>query len=256
MNVSGHAAIVTGGGSGLGRATAEALTRAGARVLIVDADEQKGAAVARALNGTFAQADIADEASLTAAFAAGRAAHGPARVLVNCAAIGGPPIRTAGKNGAYPLDVFRRIVEVNLIGAFNAARLAAADMIGLEPLDQNERGVIVLVSSINATDAPVGTVAYTAAKAGVSGMTLTIARDLAPRGVRCCTIAPGNFETPMLRLAPKEFLDELLKQVPFPNQRFGDPDEFARLVLQICENLMLNGTVIRLDGAVRHAQIR
>jgi NAD(P)-dependent dehydrogenase (short-subunit alcohol dehydrogenase family) len=256
MNISGHSAIVTGGGSGLGEATARALAKAGARVLVIDLDETKGESVARAIGGRFAKADVSDEASLQSAIASGREAFGAARILVNCAAIGGPPIRTAGKNGAYPLDVFRKIVEVNLIGAFNAARLAAAEMVKLEPLDRGERGVIVLVSSVNAQDAPVGTVAYTAAKAGVEGMTLTIARDLAPRGVRCCTIAPGNFDTPLLHQAPKPFLDELIKLVPFPNDRFGDPGDFARLACHICENVMLNGEVIRLDAGVRHAQHR
>ncbi len=256
MNIGGHSAIVSGGGSGLGQATAQMLAKAGARVLIVDLDEKNGEAVARAIGGRFAKADVADERALEAAIAVGREAFGPARIAVNCAAIGGPPIRTAGKNGAYPLEVFRKIVEVNLIGAFNLARLAAADMVKLEPLERGERGVVVLVSSINAQDGPVGTVAYTAAKAGVEGMTLTIARDLAPRGVRCCAIAPGNFETPLLHKAPKEFLDELIKLVPFPNDAFGNPDDFARLACHICENVMLNGEVIRLDAAVRHAQHR
>ena len=256
MVISGQGAIVTGGGSGLGKATVQMLAAAGARVLVVDADGGKAAAVAQEFGGVPAQADISDEGQLEAAIEVGRRAHGPARIAVNCAAIGGPAIRTAGRNGAYPLEVFRKIVEVNLVGAFNLARLASAAMLNLDPLERGERGVIVLVSSINAQDAPVGTVAYTAAKAGVEGMTLAIARDLAPRGVRCCTIAPGNFDTPMLRLAPQEFLDQLIKLVPFPNDAFGDPADFALLVKQICENVMLNGEVIRLDAAVRHAQHR
>ena len=256
MNVSGHGAIVTGGGSGLGKATAQALAQAGARVLVIDRDENNGAAVAREIGGRFARADVADERSLQQAIAEGRDALGAARILVNCAGIGAPPIRTAGKGGAYPLDVFRKIVDVNLVGAFNAARLASAQMVQLDPMERGERGVIVLVSSVNAQDAPVGNVAYTAAKSGVEGMTLTIARDLAPRGVRCCAIAPGNFDTPLLRTIPQEFLDQLQKLVPFPNDRFGDPADFARLALHVCENVMLNGEVIRLDGAVRHAQHR
>jgi NAD(P)-dependent dehydrogenase (short-subunit alcohol dehydrogenase family) len=256
MRIQGQSAIVTGGSSGLGRATAEALARAGARVLVIDLDEAGGREVAQATAGRFVRADITDAEGLEAAIAAGREALGPARILVNCAAIGGPPIRTAGKDGPYPLDAFRRIVEVNLVGSFNAVRLAAAGMVGLEPLERGERGVVIMVSSVNAMDAPVGTVAYTAAKAGVAGMTLAIARDLAPRGVRCCTVAPGNFDTPLLRLAPGEFLDRLLALVPFPNDRFGDPADFARLVCHICENSMLNGEVIRLDAAVRHAQHR
>jgi NAD(P)-dependent dehydrogenase (short-subunit alcohol dehydrogenase family) len=250
MRIDGQGAIVTGGGSGLGLATAQALAQAGARVLVIDLDEKNGRAVAQEIGGQFARADVADEAALKAAFAS----FGPARIVVNCAAIGGPPIRTAGKQGPYPLEVFRKLIEVNLIGAFNVARLAAAEMTRLEPLERGERGVVVLVSSVNAQDAPVGTVAYTAAKAGVEGMTLVIARDLAPRGVRCVTIAPGNFDTPLLHLAPKEFLDELIKMVPFPSDRFGDPADFARLACHIVENVMLNGEVIRLDAAVRHAQ--
>ena len=256
MQISGQSAIVTGGGSGLGRATAEALAQAGARVLVVDLDEANGRAVAKAISGRFARADITDEAALEAAIAVGKEALGPARILVNCAAVGGPPLRTVGKDGPYPLDLFRRIVEVNLVGAFNAVRLAAAEMIALDPLPRGERGVVIMVSSINAIDAPVGTVAYTAAKAGVAGMTLAIARDLAPKGVRCCTIAPGDFDTPLLHTAPQEFLDQLLKLVPFPNDRFGDPADFAQLARHICENPMLNGEVIRLDAAVRHAQHR
>ena len=251
MNVTGQSAIVTGGGSGLGKATAIALAKAGARLLIVDRDES-GAAVAKEIGAQFARADITDEAALQAAFVKA----GDVRIVVNTAGMGGPPIRTAGRNGPYPLDVFRKIVEVNLVGAFNVARLAAAQMSVLDPLDRGERGVIVLVSSVNAQDAPVGTVAYTASKAGVEGMTLAIARDLAQRGVRCVTIAPGNFDTPMLHLAPKDFLDELIDLVPFPHDRFGDPADFARLALHVCENVMLNGEVIRLDGAVRHAQHR
>jgi NAD(P)-dependent dehydrogenase (short-subunit alcohol dehydrogenase family) len=219
---------------------------------VIDLDVAAGQAVAHEIGGEFAHVNISDGSALEAAFTA----FGAARILVNCAGVGGPPIRTAGKAGPYPLDVFRKIVEINLVGAFNAARLAAAGMTSLEPLDRGERGVIVLVSSVNAQDAPVGTVAYTASKAGVEGMTLTIARDLAPRGIRCCTIAPGNFDTPLLHMAPKEFLGELIKLVPFPNDRFGDPDDFARLALHICENPMLNGEVIRLDAAVRHAQHR
>lgn len=256
MQISGQSAIVTGGGSGLGRATAEALAQAGARVLVIDRDEAGGRAVAQSIAGRFANADITDEASLEAAVALGKDAFGPARILVNCAAVGGPPLRTVGKDGPYPLDLFRRIVEVNLVGAFNVVRLAAAEMVTLDPLPRGERGVVIMVSSINAIDAPVGTVAYTAAKAGVAGMTLTIARDLAPRGVRCCTIAPGDFDTPLLHTAPTEFLDQLLKLVPFPNDRFGDPADFAQLARHICENQMLNGEVIRLDAAMRHAQHR
>lgn len=256
MKITGQAAIITGAGSGLGEATAHAFAEQGAKLLLIDQDEAAVRAVAQDIGTAWAAADVSDEASLRDALKAGRDAHGPARILVHCAGIGGPPLRLVGKGGPYPLDVFRRLVDVNLIGAFNAARLAAADMVNLEPLERGERGVLVLVGSVNAHDAPVGTLGYTASKAAVNAMTLVIARDLAPRGVRCCTISPGNFETPMLNLAPPAFLEQLLGLVPFPNDRFGDPADFAGLASHICENVMLNGEIIRLDAAVRHSQHR
>jgi len=254
MNIDGQAAIVTGGASGLGEATARELTAAGAKVAIFDIDSERGPQVAEEIGGVFAQVDITDEASVTAGMESAASAHSAARILVNCAAIPGPGIRTAGRKGPYPLDVFKKLVDINLVGAFNVTRLAAHGMLDLAPLDREERGVIINVASINALDGPVGTAGYTAAKAGVVGMTITVARDLAPKGIRACTIAPGNFETPMLMGAPQEFLDFLLPTVPFPNDRFGDPVDFARLVRHICENVMLNGEIIRIDGAIRHAQ--
>jgi len=254
MKVAEQSAIVTGGASGLGRATAERLIAERVKVAIFDTDAVLGKQVALETGALFAEVDITDEASVLSGIEQAAAVHGPARILVNCAAIGGPGIRTAGKRGPHPLDVFQKLVQVNLVGAFNVTRLVASEMVQLEALDHDERGVIVNVASINALDGPVGSVAYTAAKAGVVGMTITIARDLAPRGVRACTIAPGNFETPMLMTIPQEFLDPLLASVPFPNDRFGSPDDFAGLALHICENIMLNGEVIRLDGAIRHSQ--
>jgi len=253
MKVSGHAAIVTGGASGLGVATAKRLVAEGAKVSIFDRNSALGHQVAEETGVLFVEADITSEESVLNAIGQAAAANGPARILVNCAAIGGPGIRTAGKRGPHPLDIFQELVQVNLVGAFNVTRLAAAEMVKLETLDRGERGVIINVSSINALDGPVGTVAYTAAKAGVVGMTITVARDLAPRGVRACTIAPGNFETPMLMNAPEEFLQALQASVPFPNDRFGDPADFASLALHVCENIMLNGEVIRIDGAIRHS---
>jgi len=253
MKVSGHAAIVTGGASGLGLATAKRLVAEGAKVSIFDRNSALGHQVAEETGVLFVEADITSEESVLNAIGQAAAANGPARILVNCAAIGGPGIRTAGKRGPHPLDIFQELVQVNLVGAFNVTRLAAAEMVKLETLDRGERGVIINVSSINALDGPVGTVAYTAAKAGVVGMTITVARDLAPRGVRACTIAPGNFETPMLMNAPEEFLQALQASVPFPNDRFGDPADFASLALHVCENIMLNGEVIRIDGAIRHS---
>jgi len=252
MNIEGHAAIVTGGASGLGEATARELSSAGGKVAIFDLNEARGKQVAQEMGGVFAEVDITDEVSVLKGIEMAAGRNGPARILVNCAAIGGPSIRTAGRKGPHPLDVFRRLVDVNLVGTFNVTRLAAHGMLDLAPLERQERGVIINVASINALDGPVGTVAYTAAKAGVVGMTITIARDLAPKGIRVCSIAPGNFETPMLMGAPQELLDQLLPSVPFPNDRFGDPADFARLARHICENVMLNGETIRLDGAIRH----
>jgi NAD(P)-dependent dehydrogenase (short-subunit alcohol dehydrogenase family) len=255
MDVRDIPAIVTGGASGLGAATARELASSGAKVTVFDVNEEGGRRVADEVGGVFARVDITDEHSVTEGIEAGKTAFGPARILVNCAAIGLPLMRTVGKKGPYPLDLFRRAIEVNLIGAFNVTRLAAAEIGSLEPMERGERGVVINVSSVNACDGPAGTVAYTAAKAGVEGMTLVIARDLAIRGIRCCTIVPGNFETPMLMTAPEEGLRQLLKLVPFPNDRFGDPADFARLARHICENVMLNGVCIRLDGAVRHAML-
>jgi len=256
MNIAGHSAIITGGASGLGEAAARAFSKANVKVAIFDLDIERGPQIAKEIGGVFAEVDITNEDAVHQGIARAADHHGPARILVNCAAIGGPSIRTAGKKGPHPLDIFRKLVDVNLIGAFNATRLAAYEMLDLEPLERGERGVIINVASINALDGPVGSVAYTAAKAGVTGMTLTIARDLAPKGIRACTIAPGNFETPMLMGAPQELLDYLLPEVPFPNDRFGDPADFAAMARHICENVMLNGEVIRLDGAIRHSQAR
>lgn len=256
MEIKGQSVVITGGASGLGAASAKRFSELGAAVAILDLDAEQGKHQAKQTGATFIKADICSEESLLAALEQVKVIQGSARILVNCAAIGGPPIRTAGKNGAYPLDVFKKLIDINLIGAFNVTRLVAAEMTSLEPLARGERGVIINVASINALDGPVGTVAYTAAKAGVTGMTITIARDLASRGVRCCAIAPGNFETPMLMSAPNEFLDYLLNEIPFPNDRFGDPDDFARLAVHISENIMLNGEVIRLDAAMRHSQSR
>jgi len=254
MEINEKAIIVTGGASGLGEGTARLLSSLGAKIAIFDLNAEKGKMVADDIGGIFVETDITDEQSVEQAMAKARDAHGPVRILVNCAAIGGPSIRTAGKSGPYPLNIFKKLIEINLVGAFNVCRLAAAEMASLDPLDRGERGVLINVASINALDGPVGGVAYTAAKAGVVGMTITIARDMAPRGVRCCTIAPGNFETPMLMAAPKEFLDVLLSAVPFPRDKFGQPEDFAKMVVSICENIMLNGEVIRLDGAIRHSQ--
>lgn len=253
MLLDGVGAVVTGGGSGLGEATARELAGAGAHVSVFDVDSNGGNRVAEEIGGTFDLVDITDERSVDEGIERATQTT-PLRALINCAGIGAPGRRTAGKKGAYPIDLFRRVIEVNLVGSFNCARIAAQAMCALDPLEGGERGVIVHTSSVNAFDGPLGTVAYSAAKAGVVGMTLPMSRDLARSGIRVCTIAPGNFATPMLMGAPPAFLDELLRSVPFPRDEFGDPSDFASLVRHICENRMLNGETIRLDGAVRMSQ--
>lgn len=249
MNVEGSAAIVTGGASGLGLATATRLTAAGAHVTIVDLPTSDGAARAAELGATFAPADVADEQQISAALDAA-AAHGPIRVAVNCAGVGWAG-RVIGKNGVLPLDVFTAVVTVNLIGTFNVIRLAAERMAATDVVD-GERGVIVNTASVAAFDGQIGQAAYSASKGGVVGMTLPIARDLADKLIRVVTIAPGLFLTPMLQGLPQEAQDSLGKQVPHPS-RLGDPSEYAALVEHILSNQMLNGEVIRLDGAIRMA---
>lgn len=251
MNVEGLAAIVTGGASGLGGATAAMLAELGAKVAIFDVNEEAGAAQAKAIGGMFAQVNVADEASVASGLDAAEAAHGTARILVNCAGVA-PAIKTVGKeNVAHPLDAFRRTVEINLIGSFNvisqfAARLAAADPVG------EERGVIVNTASVAAYDGQIGQAAYAASKSGVVGMTLPVARDLAQHRIRVVTIAPGIFLTPMLMGLPQAAQDSLGTQVPHPS-RLGKPEEYAQMVRSIVENPMLNGETIRLDGAIRMA---
>lgn len=249
MNLDGCAVVVTGGASGLGAATARHLAAAGARVAVLDRDEARGAEVAQAIGGVFAAADVADEASVTAALDAAAQAHGQARVLVNCAGVA-LGRRTVGKEGPHPLADFERVVRVNLIGTFNCIRLAAARMSTLEPLADGERGVIVSTASVAAFEGQIGQAAYAASKGGVAAMTVPIARDLANVGIRLCTIAPGIFATPMMQSLPDEVQQALGASVPFP-RRLGKPEEYAMLVQHICENPMLNGATIRLDGALR-----
>lgn len=250
MDVSGQAAMVTGGASGLGAATAEALAAAGAKVTIVDLNQDLGRAAAQEIGGLFVQADVSDEAQILDALAQGRAAHGGLRVLVNCAGIAAT-IKTTSSRGAHPLDVYERVLKVNLVGTFNCIRLAATEMAAEEALAAGERGVIVNTASIAAYDGQIGQAAYSASKGGIIGMTLPIARDLARTGIRVCTIAPGIFDTPLLQatLTP-EIKEALESAVPFP-PRLGDPVNFARLALQIVENPMMNGETIRIDGALR-----
>ncbi len=251
MKLEGMAAMVTGGGSGLGEATAVALAAGGAKVTVADINTAAAQAVAARIGGLGVGCDVADPTAGEAAFAAARAAHGPARILVNCAGIGTAG-RVVGREGPMPLDAYSRVIRVNLIGTFNMTRLAAAEMSGLDPLEDGERGVIVGTASVAAYDGQIGQAAYAASKAGVVGMTLPIARELARFGVRVMTIAPGLFHTPMMGGLPEEVQKSLGDSVPFP-QRLGQPAEYAALVLHILGNRMLNGETIRLDGALRMA---
>ena len=249
MNLSGVAAIVTGGGSGLGRATAEGFAAKGARVAVVDRDAEAAEAVAKAIGGLAAPCDVADAAAAEAAIAKAAAAHGPARVLVNCAGIGAAK-RVVGRDGPQPLADFETVIRVNLVGTFNMIRLAAAAMAKLAPLEGGERGVIVSTASIAAYEGQIGQAAYSASKGGVVAMTLPIARELAQFGVRVNAIAPGLFLTPMLLGLPQEAQDSLGRSVPYP-ARLGDPREYAALAAHIVENAYLNGETIRIDGALR-----
>jgi len=250
MKLSGIAAVVTGGGSGLGRATAEALATRGARVAIFDLNSAAAQDAAKAVRGLALVGDVADEASAGAALAKAAAAHGPARVLINCAGIGTPK-RVVGREGPQPLADFEKVIRVNLIGTFNMIRLVAAGMAVLEPID-GERGIIISTASIAAYDGQIGQAAYSASKGGVVAMTLPVARELAQFGVRVNTIAPGVFMTPMMAGLPQAAQDSLGASVPFP-QRLGAPAEYAALALHIIENGYINGETIRIDGALRMA---
>jgi len=254
VRIEGSAALVTGGGSGLGEATARELVRRGARVALVDLPRSNGAQLATELGAAvrFCAADVTSEEQLQAAVDAAAEALGGIQILICCAGIG-PPARTVEKDGKpHDLAIFRRVVEVNLIGTFNAIRLAASRMLANEPNPDGERGVIVNTASVAAFEGQIGQAAYSASKGGIVGMTLPIARDLSRHGIRCCTIAPGLFDTPLLRGLPEEARRSLGAAVPFP-ARLGHPSEYASLACQIVENPMLNGETIRLDGAIRMA---
>lgn len=252
MKIDGIAAIVTGGASGLGAATAERLAALGAKVSLFDLNAELGTAFADQIGGRFATVNVTDEAAVAAAILEAEELNGKARILVNCAGIG-PPAKVIGRDGnAVPLGDFARIMNINLLGTFNvlskfAARIHDADTIGPE-----ERGVIVNTASVAAFDGQIGQAAYSASKGGVVGMTLPIARELARYGIRVMTIAPGIFWTPLLGSLPQDAQDSLGKQVPFPS-RLGHPDEYALMVESIILNPMLNGETIRLDGAIRMA---
>ena len=253
MNIEGRTAIVTGGASGLGAATARELARRGARVVIFDIDPDRGPSVAAEVGGAFALVDVRDERSIEAGLEVATAlGREPPRLVISVAGIGGGGRRTAGRKGPHPLELFRTLLEVHAVGTFNIARLAAAALRGAEPAEDGERGVIVNTSSVASMDGQIGQAAYAASKAGVNGLTLPVARELAKFGVRVMTIAPGIFETPMVAGMTEELRASLGAQVPFP-PRLGKPDEYAALVRHIIENPMLNGEVIRLDGAIRMA---
>jgi NAD(P)-dependent dehydrogenase (short-subunit alcohol dehydrogenase family) len=251
MELENLAAVVSGGASGLGEATGRSLARAGARVAIFDLDEQGAAKVANEIGGIAVACDVTDAKSAEAAISTASRQHGPARVLVTCAGIA-PAGRIVKRDGPITLSEFRNVVEVNLIGTFNLMRLVSAEASALPPLADNERGVIVTTASIAAFDGQIGQAAYAASKAGVTGLTLPAARELASYGIRVCCIAPGIFATPMLLGMPGDVQDRLAAGVPFPT-RLGHPHEFAQLVLSIIANPMLNGETVRLDGALRMA---
>ncbi|MCH9826170.1 MAG: SDR family NAD(P)-dependent oxidoreductase [Gammaproteobacteria bacterium] len=254
---SGISAIITGGASGLGEATARALASHGVKVALFDMNEDKGTALANELGGVFCKVNVTDDADAAAGFAKARAANGQERILVNCAGIGNA-IKTAGrdkKTGGtkhFPLADFERVLRVNLLGTFNCIAKSAQGMLDLEPLDDGDRGVIINTSSVAAQDGQIGQAAYSASKAGVVGMTLPIARDLSGEGIRVNTIMPGLFYTPLLMGAPEEVLNALSASVPYP-KRLGLPPEFASLVLEMVRNQYFNGESVRLDGAIRMA---
>jgi NAD(P)-dependent dehydrogenase (short-subunit alcohol dehydrogenase family) len=249
MKIQGQAAIVTGGGSGLGAGTARALAQAGARVALFDVNLAAAQAVAAEIGGRAIAVDVADAASVEAGFAEATATHGAARILVNCAGIA-PAARIVGKAGAMPLGDFERVIKVNLIGSFNTMRVAAAEMQMLDALEDGERGIIISTASVAAFEGQIGQAAYAASKGGIVSLALPAAREFARFGIRVNTIAPGLFGTPLLLGMPQDVQDSLAASVPFPS-RLGLPAEYARLALHMIENTMINGEVVRLDGAIR-----
>jgi 3-hydroxyacyl-CoA dehydrogenase / 3-hydroxy-2-methylbutyryl-CoA dehydrogenase len=251
MRIEGSGALVAGGASGLGEATARRLHSGGAEVVIADLNEEKGQALASELGAgaSFVRVDVSDPDAVQEAAAAAAALPGGLRISVCCAGIGWAE-RVAGRRGAHSLAPFEAVIKVNLLGTFNVLRLAAAAMLAQEPTDAGERGVCVNTASIAAFDGQIGQIAYSASKGAIVGMTLPAARDLAGAGIRVCTIAPGTFDTPLLGALPEDARAELAKAIPFPS-RLGRPEEFAALAAHIAENEMLNGEVIRLDGALR-----
>jgi NAD(P)-dependent dehydrogenase (short-subunit alcohol dehydrogenase family) len=251
MHPKGHVALVTGGGSGLGAATARLLAKEGAKVAVLDVNAEGAAKVAAEIGGIGIGCDVSSAEAGEKAVAEVVAKLGAPRIVVNCAGIV-RGARIVGKDGPSDLDTFRKVIEVNLIGTYNIIRLTAAEMGKLEPLTDGERGVITMTSSVAAYDGQIGQAAYSASKGGIAGLVLPAARDLARSGIRVMAIAPGLFQTPMMASLPAEVQESLGKSTPFP-QRLGTAEEYADLVLAICNNIMLNGETIRLDGAVRLA---
>ncbi|MDZ7588073.1 MAG: SDR family NAD(P)-dependent oxidoreductase [Parasphingorhabdus sp.] len=258
MNLNNDiAAVVTGGASGLGAATARALAAKGVKVALFDMNAEKGAAVASEINGIFCNVNVTDDASVTAGFEQARAAHGQERILVNCAGTGNA-IKTASRSKEdgsikhFPLDAFNRIIQINLVGTFRCIAMSAAGMLTLDPMDDGERGAIVNTASVAAEDGQMGQAAYSASKGGVVGMTLPIARDLMAEGIRVNTILPGIFDTPLMQGAPPQVKEALAASVPFP-KRLGNPHEYAMLALCMIENGYFNGEDVRIDGAIRMA---
>lgn len=249
MDVTGRTAVITGGASGLGAATARALAGRGARVALLARNLDAAGRLAGELGGLALPCDITDTAAVAAALAEAENRFGPPRILVNCAGIGHSE-RTVGRDGPHDLERFARVLAVNLTGPFDLIRRTAARMMAAEPLDQGERGVIVNTASIAAYEGQVGQAAYAASKAGLIGLTLPLAREFARSGIRVVALAPGIFDTPMIARHPQEIRDRLAAAIPFP-KRLGTPEEFASLVLHVCENRMLNGETIRIDGAMR-----
>ena len=249
MKIEGQAALITGGGGGLGAGTARALASAGAKVALLDNNIANAISIAQEIGGVAIECDVSDEASGADALEKARSKHGPARILVNCAGIA-PAEKIVGKNGAMPLDNFRHVIEVNLIGTFNLIRLAAADIMELPAVEDNERGVIISTASVAAFEGQLGQAAYGASKGGVHSLTIICAREFARYGISVNTIAPGLFATPMLLGMPQDVQDSLAATIPFPS-RFGTPAEYAKLAMSIIDNVMINGETIRLDGGIR-----
>jgi NAD(P)-dependent dehydrogenase (short-subunit alcohol dehydrogenase family) len=251
MDIKGHAAVVTGGASGLGAATASELARAGAKVTVIDVNLDGARMLADKIGGHAVACDVTDANQSSAALKEARERHGAARILISCAGVG-PAKRIVGRDGPMPLADFERVIHINLVGTFNMMRLIAADMQSLSPLADGERGIVIMTASVAAFEGQIGQAAYSASKGGVAALTLPAAREFAQFGIRVATIAPGIFETPMLMALPEEAQRSLAAAVPFP-KLLGRPDQFAALARHIIENTYINGEVIRLDGALRLA---